>query len=162
MELSPIVVTKFGVSLKMFMTLVETFTEGDIRMAIQVTEKAIQSSKITNIGGFFVEALRGHYQDAVEQKKQMEIDKAQQRKAKSEELKRLELENVNRIKQESKMTYERQKAIFERLIEQDDTFGLELEETIKTDNMIKHLYDFNKDVYENMQKPMIAGGVIPI
>ena len=162
MELSPIVVTKFGVSLKMFMTLVETFTEGDIRMAIQVTEKAIQSSKITNIGGFFVEALRGHYQDAVEQKKQMEIDKAQQRKAKSEELKRLEQETVNRIKQENKMTYERQKAIFERLIEEDDTFWLELEETIKTDNMIKHLYDSNKDVYENMQKPMIAGAIMSI
>lgn len=162
MELSPIVVTKFGVSLKMFMTLVETYTEGDIRMAIQVTEKSVQSGKIANIGGFFVEALRGHYQDVEEQKKKIEVDKIQQKKAKAEELKRLEQEAADRIKQENKISFERQKAIFERLIEEDDTFWLELEETIKADNMIKHQYDFNKDVYENMQKPIIAGALMSI
>lgn len=162
MELSPIVVTKFGVSLKVFMTLVETYTEGDIRIAIQVTEKAVQSGKLANVGGFFVEALRGHYQDAEAQKKKIEIDKAQQKKAKAEELKRLEQEAAARIKQENKTSFERQKAVFERLIEDDDTFWLELEETIKADNMIKHQYDFNKDVYENMQKPMIAGALMSI
>lgn len=162
MELSPIVVTKFGVSLKMFMTLVETYTEGDIRMAIQVTEKAVQSGKIANIGGFFVEALRGHYQDVEEQKKKIEVDRIQQKKAKAEELKRLEQEAADRTKQENKISFERQKAIFERLIEEDDTFWLELEETIKADNMIKHQYDFNKDVYENMQKPIIAGALMSI
>lgn len=162
MELSPTVVTKFGVSLKVFMALVETYTEGDIRKAIQVTEKATQSGKIVNIAGFFVEALRGHYENAEDQKKKTEADRAQQKKAKEQEIKRLEQEAANRIKQENKVTYERQKAIFERLIEEDETFWLELEETIKADNMIKHLYDFNKDVYENMQKPMIAGAVMSI
>jgi plasmid replication initiation protein len=162
MELSPIVVTKFGVSLKIFMTLVETYTEGDIRMAIQVTEKAAQSGKIVNIGGFFVEALRGHYQDVQGQKKKIDEDKAQQKKAKAEEIKRLEQEAANRIKQENLTAFEKQTAIFEKLIEEDDTFWLELEETIKADNMIKHQYDFNKDVFENMQKPMIAGALMSI
>ncbi len=161
-ELSPIVVTKFGVSLKVFMTLVETYTEGDIRMAMQVTEKAVQAGKIVNIGGFFVEALRGHYQDAEVQKKKIAMDKAEQKKAKAEEIKRLEQETTNKIKQENLIIFERQKAIFERLIEADDTFWLELEETIKADNMIKNLYDFNKDVFENMQTPMIAGALMSI
>lgn len=161
-ELSPIVVTKFGVSLKVFMTLVETYTEGDIRMAIQVTEKAVLAGKIVNIGGFFVEALRGHYQDAEVQKKKIAIDRAQQKKAKAEEIKRLEQETTNRIKQENLITFERQKVLFEQLIEADDTFWLELEETIKADNMIKNLYDFNKDVFENMQTPMIAGALMSI
>ena len=161
-ELSPIVVTKFGVSLKMFMSLVETYTEGDIRMAIQVTEKAVLGGKIANIGGFFVEALRAHYQDTEIQKKKMAADKAQQKKAKADEIKRVEQQTAYRLKQENQMTFERQKATFERLIDSDDTFWLELEETIKADNLIKNQYDFNKDVFENMQKPMIAGTLISI
>lgn len=161
-ELSPIVVTKFGVSLKVFMTLVETYTEGEIRMAIQVTEKAAQSGKIINTGGFFVEALRGHYQDAEVQKKKIEVDKVQQKKAKAEEIQRLKQEALDQIKQNNLMVFERQKATFERLIEEDATFWLEMEETIKADNMIKNLYDFNKDVFENMQTPMIAGVLMSI
>lgn len=161
-ELSPIVVTKFGVSLKVFMTLVETYTEGDIRMAIQVTDKAAQSGKIVNSAGFFVEALRGHYQDAEVQKKKIEVDKALQKKAKAEEIQRLKQVALDKIKQDNLITFERQKATFERLIEEDDTFWLEMEETIKADNMIKNLYDFNKDVFENMQTPMIAGVLVSI
>ncbi|MBL7815754.1 MAG: RepB family plasmid replication initiator protein [Saprospiraceae bacterium] len=161
-ELSPIVVMKFGVGFKMFMSLVEKYTEGEIRMAIQVTEKAVQSGKITNIGGFFVEALRGHYQDAEEQKKKIILDKMQQKKGREEELKKFEQESIQKKTQENRLTFERQKAIFEKLIEEDDTFWLELEETIKADNMIKNHYDFTIDVYENMQKPMIAGVLMSI
>jgi plasmid replication initiation protein len=58
-ELTPIVVKKFGVSLKVFMGLVEKYTEGEIRNAIKVTEKSINTSKVDNAAGFFVEALRG-------------------------------------------------------------------------------------------------------
>ena len=161
-ELSPIVVTKFGVSFKVFTSLVENHTEGEIRQALQVTEKAMQSGKVANVGGFFVEALRGHYQDAEEQKKKIEIGKTQQNKIKAEELKRLEQEAANRIKQENKITFEKQKAVFERLIEEDEIFWLELEEAIRADNLIKNQYDFNKDVFENMHKPMIAGTVMSI
>jgi plasmid replication initiation protein len=161
-ELSPIVVTKFGVGLKMFMSLVETYTEGEIRKAIQVTEKTMKSGKIVNIAGFFVEALRGHYKDADEQKKKTQANTILERKAKAEEKQEQERATAERIKQDNATLFEKQKAIFARLIEEDETFWLELEEIIKRDNLVKYQYDFKKDVYENMQKPIIAGALMSI
>jgi plasmid replication initiation protein len=78
MELSPIVVKQFGVSLKVFMGLVEAHTEGGIRQAIQVTEKALKAGKIDNSAGFFVQAVRGQYVDATEQKKQVLTEQKKQ------------------------------------------------------------------------------------
>jgi plasmid replication initiation protein len=78
MELSPIVVTRFGVSLKVFMGLVEAHTEGAIRQAIQVTEKALKAGKVENNAGFFVQAVRGQYADAMEQKKQAVTEQKKQ------------------------------------------------------------------------------------
>jgi plasmid replication initiation protein len=69
-ELSPIVVTKFGVSLKMFMGLVEEYSEGTIRQAVTITEKALTSGKIkASPAGFFVEAVRSNFKEVVEKKK---------------------------------------------------------------------------------------------
>ena len=39
-------------------------------------------------------------------------------------------------------------------------FGLTYEQCIRENNMIKNNYDFEKDIFENMQKPMIAGVVM--
>lgn len=161
-ELSPVVVTQFGVSLKVFMGLVEKHSEGEIRQAVQVTEKAMQAGKIENTAGFFVEAVRGNYKDMEQQKKEKEVLKVAEKKAKAEEKKKIEQEKEELKKQEHKQVFEKKKAIFERLIEDDDTFWTELEESIKTDNMIKNRYDFQKDVFENMQNSMIAGVLIAI
>lgn len=161
-EFSPIVVTKFGVGFKMFASLVEKHTEGEILKAIQVTEKAILSGKVVNIGGFFVEALRGHYQGADEQKKKIEAEKKRQNNTKAEELKQLEQVTAQKIKEENAALFEKQKVIFKRLIAEDEIFALELEEAIKADNLIKNQYDFKKDIFENMQKPMIAGTLMSI
>ena len=70
-ELSPIVVTHFGVTLKMFMALVEDYTEGVIREAVKVTEKAMIEGKIKeSAAGFFVEAVRGNFKITEKKKKE--------------------------------------------------------------------------------------------
>ena len=161
-ELSPIVVTKFGVSLKVFMSLVESYTEGEVRNAIQLTEKAKASDRVVNISGFFVEALRGHYQDNEIQKNKKNTEKISQSKTKIEQLIQLEKEAKDRRNQDNKKHFEKQKVLFNKLIEEDATFWLELEERIKTDSLIKNNYDFDKDVFENMQKPLVAGTLMAI
>jgi hypothetical protein len=161
-ELLPIVVTKFGVSLKMFMSLVESYSEEDIRKAMAITDKMFLTGKIENIAGFFIEALRGHYQDADEQKKKIEADKIAQKKAQMQAVLKLEQVATDKKKLDAKARFEKQKAIFEQLIEDDDTFWLELEEKVKADNLIKNHYDFDKDIFENMQQPMISGALMAI
>ena len=158
LELTPIVVKKFAVSLKVFMSLVEKYTEGEVRKAVQVTEKAMQTGKVENTAGFFVEALRGAYQDAGEKKKKLEILKNSEKKAQQELEKTLD----NKKQEESKTLFEKNKAIFEHLMAQDDAFRLELEQSIKTDKMIKNQYNYDKTVFENMQRPMIEGALMAI
>jgi plasmid replication initiation protein len=158
LELTPIVVKKFGVSLKVFMGLVEKHTETEIRKAVQITEKALQLGKVENTAGFFVEALRGAYQGVEEKKKSLEIEKITEKKAKQEVEKIVELKK----QQAHKSQFEKNRAIFDRLIEEDNRFWLELEQSIKSDKMIKNQYNYDKSVFENMQKPMIAGALMAI
>ena len=158
LELTPLVVKKFGVSLKVFMGLVEKHTEEEVRKAAQITAKAIQLGKVENIAGFFVEALRGAYQDTEEKKKKIEIEKNAEKKAKQEWDAALEIKK----QQDNKSIFEQNKAIFNQLIQQDDAFWLELEQSIKSDKMIKNQYDYNKNVFENMQIPMIEGALMAI
>jgi plasmid replication initiation protein len=156
-ELYALVVIKFGVSLKVLMNLVQKYTEADIKQAVKVTEKAILTGKIANIAGFFVEALRGAYQDTSAKK-----DTKTRKDAPQKEKQLREQQQEEKRKQDIKTLFEQRKAIFERLIEEDDTFWLELEESIRADNMIRNHYDHDKTVYDNMQTPMIAGALIAI
>ena len=75
---------------------------------------------------------------------------------------RLEKQAKDKQKQEKIALFENQKVIFNTLIENDPTFWLELEERIKTDNLIKSRYAFDKDVFENMQIPLVAGTLMAI
>ena len=152
------VVMKFGVSLKVLMNLVQKHSETEIRQAVQVTEKAEQTGKIANIAGFFVEALRGGYPDTSVSKKEIKTNKDIEKREKQL---LSEQQEEKRLK-DNKTLFEKRKAIFENLIEEDETFWLELEESIRADKMIKNHYDYNKSVYENMQTPMIAGALIAI
>lgn len=161
-ELLPIVVSKFGVSLKMFMNLVQSHTEGSIRRAIQLTEKAIESGRVVNSAGFFVEALRGDYQDKILDKNKKNTPSVIYNKAKETEQLRLENQTKDKIKQDKIALFDKQKTIFNALIEHDPTFWLELEESIKNDSLIKSRYAFDKDVFENMQIPLVAGTLMAI
>ena len=145
-----------------FMSLVETYTDGEVRKAIQITEKAILSGKIINIAGFFVESLRGHYEVAEEQKDKKVEENILEKKAKVEEIQKLEQAAKEEKNRQSIAYFEKQKTIFEKLIEEDATFWLELEEHIKNNTLVKNHYDFEKDVFENMKKPIVAGTLMSI
>jgi plasmid replication initiation protein len=156
LELSPIVVTQFGVSLKVLMSLVEKHTEGALRQAIRITEKALKAGRITNAAGFFVEAVREKYQDVEEQKKALEEQKAAERRAYAEAQKRAELaaraaETAQKAEQEER----RRNYALQLFIEQP----LLIQEAIDImqRGMFRRAYDETKTIEENLESPMFLG-----
>jgi plasmid replication initiation protein len=161
LELSPIVVVKFGVSLKVFMTLMETHTEAAVRTAIQVTEKALQKSNISNVAGFFVEALRGQYQDNVEQKKQADTQKAADKKAQTQAAKQVEDNRQKAQEAYNRSESERKMGIIKRLIDADSELMYEATQQLKT-GLIGRSYDHSKTLEQNIEFPMLAGALMNI
>jgi plasmid replication initiation protein len=160
-ELSPIVVTKFGVSFKMFVGLIEQYTEGEIRQAIQVTEKALQAGKVENTAGFFVGAVRNNYQDTQQQKKQAEIDKIAEKNAKVEALKKAEQDAQQQKEQAIRNESNRKMAIIKNLIKEDaPVIHQAIEELSK--GMFSRGYDASKTIAENFENAMFAGGLMNI
>lgn len=160
-ELSPVVVTKFGVNFKMFMNLVEKHAEEEIRQAVQVTEKAIQAGKVENPAGFFVGALKNHYQVADQHIKKAEADKIAEKKAKIEAIKRVEeevrqnKENVARNESNRKIT------IIKDLIRENPTFIHQALEVLRS-GMFSNVYNSTKTIEENMENAMFVGGLMNV
>lgn len=150
MALFPIVVAQFGVSLKVFMGLAEAHTEGEIRQAVQVTQKTVQLGKITNIAGFFVEAVRGRYSDPKEKQKQVEV----QQKAKLVEAKRVEELMENKLKNKRQATYELEMKIFRQLIESDNRLIQQLVDKIHLGTSGSY-YKMDKSFEENLTHPLL-------
>jgi hypothetical protein len=156
-ELSPIVVKKFGVSLKVFMGLAETHTEGVIRQAIQVTEKAIKVGKVDNIAGFFVEAVRGNYTDAKEQKKQTVIEQ----KKKTIEESRGEAVIEKKKKDDKQLAYEREMQVFEQIIAGEPTFKQALIDKVRL-GIFSSYYKMEMSFEENMKNPLVKATFLNI
>jgi Initiator Replication protein len=155
LELTPIVVKKFGVSLKVFMSLVELNTEGDIRKAIQVTEKAIQSKKIDNVAGFFVEAVRGKYAETQHIKKQAAIEE----KAKLVEIKKNEADTTQRGKDQKQALYEQEMQVFMHLIEGNTTLIEALIEKVRL-GMFGSYYKMDKTFEANLSQPLLKAAFL--
>ncbi len=161
LELSQVVVVQFGVSLKIFMTLFDTHSEKEVRQAIQVTLKALETGKVSNVAGFFVEALRGGYQDKEEQKKITEAQKLTDKKAKVDaayKAKQLETEAKN---EQRRLENERKLAIIKNLIIQKSELIPQAVEQLKN-SMFGRTYDTHQNIEENIAKPMLAGGLMNI
>jgi plasmid replication initiation protein len=154
-ELSPIVVSKFGVSLKVFMNLVEQNTEGDIRQAVKVTEKAIKTGKIDNVAGFFVEAVRGHFTDTEEQKqkKQTEV------KIKIDTIVQQEARVGAQKRDLQKIKYEKKRAILAELVLQDADFVSAIIDELKH-GMTGQYYKEEKSLDQNMENPLFAAAFL--
>lgn len=150
LELTPIVVKKMGVSLKVFMGLVETHTEGEIRQAIEVTQKAMEARKIENAAGFFVEALRGKYSDPKQKKKQIEGEQ----KAKLAEVKRVEEATEKQVKDQKQALYEQEIKIFTQLIEEDTSFIQTLIDKVRS-GMFASYYKTDRTFEENLEHPLL-------
>ena len=154
-ELSPIVVTKFGVSFKVFMGLIEQYTEGAIRQAVQVTEKAVQSGKVENAAGFFVEAVRGKYTDAKQQKKQ--IEGAQ--KMKIAEAKRVEVAAENAVQAQKQWAYAQEMAVFKQLIEEDEVLIQAITDKIRSGRLGVY-YKMDASFEENFKHPLLQAAFL--
>jgi Initiator Replication protein len=156
-ELSPIVVKKYGVSLKVFMGLAEAHTEGVIRQAIQVTEKAIKAGKVENIAGFFVEAVRGKYTDVKEQKKQTVLEQ----KKKIVEESRGEALIEKKKKDAKQEAYEKEMQVFEQIIAKEPTFKQALIDKVRL-GIFSSYYKMNMPFEENMQNPLVKATFLNI
>jgi plasmid replication initiation protein len=154
-ELSPVVVTKFGVSFKVFMGLIEQYTEGEIRQAVQVTEKAVQIGKVENIAGFFVEAVRGKYTDAKQKKKQVEFEQ----KAKIAEAKRVEVDTEKAVKAQKQLAYAQEMAIFAQLIQADESLIQALTDKIRL-GILGSFYKTDASFEENLKHPLLQAAFL--
>ena len=95
LELSPQVVQSWGMSPLAFAGLIETYSAEKIRQAVRVTERARRQNKAGNPAGFFVEAVKRGYTDALEARRQQQSARA--RRAAALETLQLEFEkNLNR------------------------------------------------------------------
>jgi plasmid replication initiation protein len=152
-ELSPIVVTKFGVSLKMFMTLVEEYTESDIRQAVKITEKTLNNGRIKeSVAGFFVESVRSKFVDVGDKKKKKEIIVA----AKVQEQQREEAQISSLSVEKKKELFRQEEQIILSLVVTD-------EELLKAalfqiqHSMFSGAYNPLKSLSENLQNPSFKG-----
>ena len=155
LELSPVVVSQFGVSLKVFLDLGALHTEGEIRQAIEVTHTAIQVGKIQNIAGFFVEALKKGYQSPKEVDKKKGVEK----KVKLEVEKATEQEAKNRIADEKRKEGDRKVKIIKRLISTQAPIINEAVEEIQS-GMFRTAYKPEKSVLDNLGNPMFIGAMM--
>ena len=154
-ELSPIVVTKFGVSFKVFMGLIEQYTEGVIRQAVDVTERAVQVGKVGNVAGFFVEAVRGKYTDPKQQKKQ--IEGAQ--KTKIAEANRVEVAAEMKIKAQKQLAYAQDIKIFTQLIQEDKDLVQAITDKIRLGRLGTY-YKTDKSFEENLKHPLLQAAFL--
>ena len=154
-ELSPFVVTKFGVSFKVFMGLIEQYTEGEIRQAVQVTEKAVQTGKIENIAGFFVEAVRGKYTGPKQQKKQIEIAQ----KARTAEVKRVEVTAEIKVREQKQLAYAKDIEIFAQLIQEDKSLVQTITDKIRLGRLGIY-YKTDKSFEENLKHPLLQAAFL--
>lgn len=157
MELSPVVVTRFGVSLKVFMGLVEAHTEGGIRQAIQVTEKALKAGKVENSAGFFVQAVRGQYADATEQKKQTLTEQKKQivEQSRGEEA----------VKQQKsaalQAAFKEEWRLFEQLITTEPSVKQALIDRLRS-GILAGYYKIDLSFEENLQNPLVKAAMLNV
>ncbi len=163
-EFLPIVVSQFGVSYKMFMSLIEQHTEADIRRAVSVTQKAIQTGKIEYSAGFFVEAVRGQYQDKEQQKKQAEVDKLAQQKAKQAKetaVKQAEQAVQQQREQNVRNESNRKMNIIEGLIRHDSPLIHQAMAELKR-GVLSTGYDSEMPIMDLLKNAMIAGKLMTV
>jgi plasmid replication initiation protein len=158
-ELSPIVVTQFGVSFKVFMGLIEQYTEGVIRQAVEVTQGAVEGGKVGNIAGFFVEAVRGKYTDPKQQKKQMEgVQKAKIAEAKKAE-RAAEMTAEMRVKEQKQRAYAHDIKIFTHLVKTDKGLVEAITDKIRLGNLGSY-YKTDKSFEENLTHPLLQAAFL--
>ncbi len=146
-ELYPLVGLKWKVSPKVLMDLIEKHPANDIQQAIRVTERALQANKIKdNVAGFFVKAVQEGYKDNIEQVSH----KKTVQKAKTETQIQVEKDKTLQKQQKQLDLYQKEEAIFLKLIESDNALIAEAIEKIQY-SMFRSSYDAIKSIDENLK-----------
>jgi hypothetical protein len=155
MEYSPIVISKFGVNLKVFLKLAETYSEDVIKKAIRLTEKALEKSKIENPAGYFVEALKQNYQEPEEIIKTKEKAKIDKQKTETT------VENIEkeRLAEQRRMAYEREKQTVMTLIEEDKALVDMALESLKF-SMFGSYYNPKVSLLDNLKNKLFESAFI--
>ena len=151
-ELFPIVVSQFGVGLKVFSNLVASHTEGDIREAVKVTEKARKTGKIENLAGFFVKAVQEHYKDASQ--KEVQNQKQALAKQRAQERQQKEIEKQQDTNEKKKEAFLKEEKHILALIATDKALEQEAIEHVQRAGL-STIYNAHKSVSENLQNPSI-------
>jgi plasmid replication initiation protein len=156
-ELFPIVVSQFGVGLKVFTNLITTHTEGGIREAIKVTEKAQKTGKIENLAGFFVKAVQEHYKEAPQKEAQNQKQSLLQQRVEEQNQKEFaKKQHENNIRKETFLKEEKRML---ELIVTDDNLVQEAIEHIQNTGL-STIYDIQKSLSENLQNPSIKAAFL--
>lgn len=153
LELLPVVVSKFGVSQKVFADLIENFTEGEIRQAIKVTENAVKARKIENVAGFFVEAVRGHFIATPAQEKVKQVEKKM-----ALNIQEKNTQDSLKVEQQ-RQKYEKKRKILSELVSTDSEFLEEILSSVKH-GMVGQYYNSEKSLEQNMQNPLFAAAFL--
>ena len=159
-ELFPIVVSQFGVGLKVFTNLVASHTEGGIREAVKVTEKARKTGKIDNLAGFFVKAVQDNYKETPSKETQKEATTAAQI-AKQNLAKQRAKEQADRESIKQQTANDKKKAAFQ--LEDNRILAMLITDKTLEQEAVQHIqrtglstiYDKNKLLSENLQNPSI-------
>ena len=154
-ELSPIVVTQFGVSLKVFMGLVESHTEGGIRQAIQVTEKALKAGKVENSAGFFVQAVRGQYVDVKEQKKQVLTEQKKQIVEQSRGEEAMKKQKMAALQ----AAFEEEWRLFDQLVTTEPSVKQALIDRLRSGLLVGY-YKMDVSFEENLHNPLVKAAML--
>ncbi len=156
-DLTPLICTNWGVSAKMLRSLVQNHSEEAIQQAIRVTENALTQGKVKEAAGFFVQAVRQGYSDAV---KEPHKD-IKQKKAQQETQKKRELEQKERLAQERQQAFEKEKTAVLSLLSKDKSLRSEVITRLHG-GILRGSYDDAKTFEENMKTPLLLGAVLNI
>jgi plasmid replication initiation protein len=154
-ELSKIITIDFGVNKKIYQSILNEYTEQDIRQAIAITQIEITKGKIQNIAGFFVEALKNKYQSPETLAKQKNTEK----KTKLETEAQKDQAQKGRVVEEKRKEAERKIGIIKKLITDDDPIIQQAITAIKN-SMFSTSYNDENSLIENLENPMFIGSLM--
>jgi predicted DNA-binding protein len=161
-------IASFGVKPKQLKQLKETFNEAEIRQAVAVTEGVIANGKLkTSAAGFFVSALKNHYEANIDVKtvKNEGIKAAKKPKTTAETAPKLSPEEqakADKVAQraiETRLQFEREKAIIEKLIEEDIELVNEAVAEIRR-GMFGFAYNEAKNFAENRENKVFEAAFL--
>lgn len=149
------ILDKFGVSSKVFQSLIQKHSTDDIAKAVRVTERAIAAGKIKGkVAGFFVEAVRRGYTDAEEDKPTIDTGKSTKPK--------VEIDTQSVLKNEKrKASFEQDKNTAMTLLASDKILQKVVMQRLNT-GILFNSYDDNKSFEDNLKNPLLLAAAVNI